>query len=82
MPGPNDSTAGEHSPENEPAGGSENQHRPDSRGGFLCGVVEGFYGRPWTTEQRKDLFSKMQVCCESWRLVELRVGLGLASGSF
>lgn len=28
---------------------------------FLCGVVEGFYGRPWTTEQRKDLFSKMQA---------------------
>ena len=28
---------------------------------FLCGVVEGFYGRPWTTEQRKDLFTKMQV---------------------
>ena len=28
---------------------------------FLCGVVEGFYGRPWTTEQRKDLFTKLQV---------------------
>ena len=27
---------------------------------FMCGVVEGFYGRPWTTEQRKDLFGKMQ----------------------
>lgn len=25
---------------------------------FICGVVEGFYGRPWTTEQRKDLFRK------------------------
>lgn len=25
---------------------------------FICGVIEGFYGRPWTTEQRKDLFSK------------------------
>jgi len=35
--------------------------RPDNQGGFLCGVVEGFYGRPWTTEQRKDLFTKMQV---------------------
>ncbi|XP_075355441.1 protein O-GlcNAcase-like [Mycteria americana] len=23
---------------------------------FLCGVVEGFYGRPWSTEQRKLLF--------------------------
>ncbi|KAH0814151.1 hypothetical protein GEV33_008640 [Tenebrio molitor] len=27
-------------------------------GNFICGVVEGFYGRPWTTEQRKDLFQK------------------------
>ena len=25
---------------------------------FICGVIEGFYGRPWTTEQRKDLFRK------------------------
>uniref|UniRef100_A0A8I3VY67 Protein O-GlcNAcase n=1 Tax=Callithrix jacchus TaxID=9483 RepID=A0A8I3VY67_CALJA len=23
---------------------------------FLCGVVEGFYGRPWVMEQRKELF--------------------------
>ncbi|OPJ81211.1 protein O-GlcNAcase-like [Patagioenas fasciata monilis] len=23
---------------------------------FLCGVVEGFYGRPWSVEQRKLLF--------------------------
>ncbi len=28
---------------------------------FLVGVVEGFYGRPWTSEQRKDLFSKMRA---------------------
>ncbi|XP_043208648.1 protein O-GlcNAcase-like isoform X2 [Amphibalanus amphitrite] len=27
---------------------------------FLCGVVEGFYGRPWTAEQRKELFGKMK----------------------
>uniref|UniRef100_A0A1L8E3Q4 protein O-GlcNAcase n=2 Tax=Nyssomyia neivai TaxID=330878 RepID=A0A1L8E3Q4_9DIPT len=27
---------------------------------FICGVVEGFYGRPWTTEQRKDLFAKLK----------------------
>ncbi|KAK3932161.1 Protein O-GlcNAcase [Frankliniella fusca] len=27
---------------------------------FACGVVEGFYGRPWTTEQRKDLFQKLK----------------------
>ncbi|XP_047128039.1 protein O-GlcNAcase isoform X1 [Hydra vulgaris] len=26
---------------------------------FICGVVEGFYGRPWTCLQRKDLFSRM-----------------------
>ena len=29
---------------------------------FVCGVVEGFYGRPWTLSQRKDLFEKM----DSW----------------
>ncbi|XP_065095827.1 protein O-GlcNAcase isoform X2 [Ochlerotatus camptorhynchus] len=34
--------------------GTENQ------AGFICGVVEGFYGRPWTTEQRKDLFRKLK----------------------
>lgn len=28
---------------------------------FLCGVVEGFYGRPWTCDQRKELFSRMRV---------------------
>ena len=27
---------------------------------FLCGVVEGFYGRPWTLAQRRDLFEKME----------------------
>nr|CAG4646837.1 EOG090X01OH [Megafenestra aurita]SVE92239.1 EOG090X01OH [Megafenestra aurita] len=27
---------------------------------FICGVVEGFYGRPWTLDQRKDLFTKLQ----------------------
>lgn len=29
-----------------------------SKRDFICGVIEGFYGRPWTTEQRKDLFRK------------------------
>ncbi|KAF5298117.1 hypothetical protein FQA39_LY02541 [Lamprigera yunnana] len=29
-------------------------------GNFICGVIEGFYGRPWTTEQRKDLFHKLK----------------------
>ncbi|KAJ8377313.1 hypothetical protein AAFF_G00261620 [Aldrovandia affinis] len=27
---------------------------------FLCGVVEGFYGRPWSIEQRKVLFQWMR----------------------
>ncbi|XP_023693914.1 protein O-GlcNAcase [Paramormyrops kingsleyae] len=31
---------------------------------FLCGVVEGFYGRPWSMEQRKVLFQWM----EKWGL--------------
>jgi protein O-GlcNAcase/histone acetyltransferase len=26
---------------------------------FLCGVVEGFYGRPWLSSQRVDLFNRM-----------------------
>ena len=38
------------------------EKKDDAQDDFLCGVVEGFYGRPWTTEQRKDLFAKMQVC--------------------
>nr|CAB3263810.1 bifunctional protein NCOAT-like [Phallusia mammillata] len=27
---------------------------------YMCGVVEGFYGRPWTAEQRKELFCRME----------------------
>ncbi len=27
--------------------------------GFLAGVIEGFYGRPWTREERSDLFDRM-----------------------
>ncbi|XP_064421041.1 protein O-GlcNAcase [Latimeria chalumnae] len=27
---------------------------------FICGVVEGFYGRPWSMEQRKELFRWLQ----------------------
>lgn len=30
------------------------------RTNFICGVVEGFYGRPWTSEQRKELFAKLK----------------------
>uniref|UniRef100_A0A3P8T6Z5 protein O-GlcNAcase n=1 Tax=Amphiprion percula TaxID=161767 RepID=A0A3P8T6Z5_AMPPE len=29
-------------------------------GRFICGVVEGFYGRPWTMEQRTELFKREQ----------------------
>ncbi|MFT7797441.1 protein O-GlcNAcase-like [Arapaima gigas] len=36
----------------------------EERGAFLCGVVEGFYGRPWSMEQRKALFHWM----EKWGL--------------
>ncbi|EDV94572.1 GH21911 [Drosophila grimshawi] len=32
----------------------------DQQRNFICGVIEGFYGRPWTTEQRKDLFRKLK----------------------
>ncbi|XP_039607893.1 protein O-GlcNAcase isoform X1 [Polypterus senegalus] len=32
----------------------------EERFGFLCGVVEGFYGRPWSMEQRKVLFKWLQ----------------------
>lgn len=28
---------------------------------FICGVVEGFYGRPWTAEQRKELFRRYKL---------------------
>ncbi|XP_020512993.1 protein O-GlcNAcase [Labrus bergylta] len=32
----------------------------DDKEQFLCGVVEGFYGRPWSMDQRKVLFQWMQ----------------------
>ena len=28
---------------------------------YMCGVVEGFYGRPWTAEQRLDLFKRSGI---------------------
>jgi len=34
------------------------------KNGFIWGVVEGFYGRPWTASQRRELFGWMQ----SWGL--------------
>ena len=32
----------------------------EKNGRFYSGVIEGFYHRPWTTEQRLDLFKKMK----------------------
>src|SRR5437870_13015545 len=29
-------------------------------GSFICGVVEGFYGRPWSAAQRRQLFAWMK----------------------
>ncbi|XP_034754803.1 protein O-GlcNAcase isoform X1 [Etheostoma cragini] len=37
---------------------------PTAHRKFICGVVEGFYGRPWTMEQRKELFTRQ----EKWGL--------------
>ncbi|HYV30215.1 MAG TPA: beta-N-acetylglucosaminidase domain-containing protein, partial [Candidatus Binatia bacterium] len=31
---------------------------------FICGVAEGFYGRPWSARQRRQLFAWMR----SWRM--------------
>ncbi|PAA63890.1 hypothetical protein BOX15_Mlig006327g1 [Macrostomum lignano] len=28
---------------------------------FLCGVIEGFYGRPWSGSERRCLFQRMQA---------------------
>lgn len=33
---------------------------PSEQRKFISGVVEGFYGRPWTMEQRKELFRREQ----------------------
>nr|CDS30716.1 bifunctional protein NCOAT [Hymenolepis microstoma] len=38
---------------------SDNPERPEVSD-FFCGVVEGFYGRPWTYSQRRELFKRMQ----------------------
>lgn len=43
-----------------------NEVESESNNKFLLGLVEGFYGRPFTTEQRKELFKKLK-----------RYGLGL-----
>ncbi|KAK6633028.1 hypothetical protein RUM43_012771 [Polyplax serrata] len=39
---------------------TSNDNLNTKNGNFICGVIEGFYGRPWTTEQRKDLFQKLK----------------------
>lgn len=42
-------------------GGSDphdDNDRDPPRKDFICGAVEGFYGRPWTLAQRKDMFEK------------------------
>ncbi|XP_051945866.1 protein O-GlcNAcase-like [Xyrauchen texanus] len=43
-------------PVDEPSVGVERTGRRK----FITGVVEGFYGRPWTMEQRKELFRRQQ----------------------
>uniref|UniRef100_A0A667Y790 Protein O-GlcNAcase n=1 Tax=Myripristis murdjan TaxID=586833 RepID=A0A667Y790_9TELE len=43
-------------PVEEPSIGVE----PTGHRKFISGVVEGFYGRPWTMEQRKELFRRQQ----------------------
>ncbi|XP_032396669.1 protein O-GlcNAcase isoform X2 [Etheostoma spectabile] len=40
------------------AGRAEGQ--PHTKKRFISGVVEGFYGRPWTMEQRTELFKREQ----------------------
>lgn len=32
----------------------------EGSGNFLLGLVEGFYGRPFTADQRKELFKKLK----------------------
>lgn len=32
----------------------------DNSNEFIVGVVEGFYGKPWTCDQRKDLFKRLK----------------------
>ncbi|XP_036392209.1 protein O-GlcNAcase-like isoform X1 [Megalops cyprinoides] len=54
-----DSKKGEQKPPSGPeAAGSSGT--TTGRKTFISGVVEGFYGRPWTMEQRKELFRKQQ----------------------
>ncbi|KAM3622768.1 uncharacterized protein V6R79_002877 [Siganus canaliculatus] len=42
------------------AAGSAKELRQTGARSFISGVVEGFYGRPWTMAQRTELFKKEQ----------------------
>ncbi|XP_054726766.1 protein O-GlcNAcase [Anastrepha obliqua] len=46
--------------ESSPANLTKEKRDRKEKRNFICGVIEGFYGRPWTTEQRKDLFRKLK----------------------
>lgn len=37
-----------------------NNDANNNNGSFICGVVEGFYGKPWSWDQRKELFSRLK----------------------
>src|SRR5258705_6878547 len=32
-----------------------------AKNSFICGVAEGFYGRPWSAPQRRQLFTWMRL---------------------
>ena len=56
------------SPEASSVGGSATVTSPTSGSGmsdndrpFICGVVEGFYNRPWKQSQRVDLYKKLNT---------------------
>uniref|UniRef100_A0A8C1FKV5 protein O-GlcNAcase n=1 Tax=Cyprinus carpio carpio TaxID=630221 RepID=A0A8C1FKV5_CYPCA len=60
-PVPTEAVADTQCPVDEPIIGLERTGRKK----FITGVVEGFYGRPWTMEQRKELFRRY---CQKWGL--------------
>ncbi|KAG5831105.1 hypothetical protein ANANG_G00300320 [Anguilla anguilla] len=55
-PGPTEAAVEAQAAVEEPSIGVEISGRRK----FISGVVEGFYGRPWTMEQRKELFRRQQ----------------------
>lgn len=42
------------------SGSANTQNCEDGTDNFLLGLVEGFYGRPFTADQRKELFKKLK----------------------